>query len=101
MPGDHPLVGRSAPDLELVDGTRLADHLHEGQALLLDLADDPTLRDAAAGYEDRLIVVSGKAIGTDLRALFVRPDGVVAYASESASTDIDKALALWLGEPRR
>ena len=101
LPGDHPLVGRSAPDLELTDGTRLADHLHEGRALLIDLADDPALRAVARGYEDRLIVVTGKADGTDLRALLVRPDGVVAHASESASGDVEKHLALWLGEPAR
>jgi 2-polyprenyl-6-methoxyphenol hydroxylase-like FAD-dependent oxidoreductase len=99
LPGDHPLVGRSAPDLELADSIRLADHLHEGRALLLDLGDDPTVRDAAAGYENRLKVVTAKAIGTDLRTLFVRPDGAVAYASETASVDIDKYLTLWLGEP--
>jgi aromatic ring hydroxylase-like protein len=56
---------------------------------------------AAAGYEDRLIVVSGKASDTHLRALLVRPDGVVAHASESASGDVEKHLALWLGEPAR
>jgi len=96
-----PLVGRSAPDLELTDGTRLADHLHEGRALLIDLADDPALRAVARGYEDRLIVVSGKASDTHLRALLVRPDGVVVHASESASGDVEKHLALWLGEPAR
>jgi 2-polyprenyl-6-methoxyphenol hydroxylase-like FAD-dependent oxidoreductase len=101
LPGDHPLVGRSAPDLELTDGTRLADHLHEGRALLIDLADDPALRAVARGYEDRLIVVTGKADGTDLRALLVRPDGVVAHASVSVSGDVEKHLALWLGEPAR
>src|SRR5580658_90867 len=42
--GGHELTGRSAPDLALSDGTRLADHLHDGRGLLLDLADDPDLR---------------------------------------------------------
>ncbi|GAA3076849.1 hypothetical protein GCM10020000_72910 [Streptomyces olivoverticillatus] len=37
LPGGHPLTGRSAPDLPLADGTRTADHLHDGKALLLDL----------------------------------------------------------------
>ncbi|MDQ0962289.1 hypothetical protein QFZ66_006167 [Streptomyces sp. B4I13] len=56
LPGDQPMVGRSAPDLELADGTRLADHLHGGRALLLDLTDDPKLRARAEGHGDRVDV---------------------------------------------
>lgn len=44
LPGGHPLASRSAPDLKLSDGSRLADQLHGGQALLLDPADDSQLR---------------------------------------------------------
>lgn len=44
LPGEHPLTGRGAPDLELADGSRLADHLHGGRALLLDLTGDPELK---------------------------------------------------------
>ena len=46
-------------------------------------------------------MVSGKAGGMDLWVLLVRPDGVVAHASESTSSDVEKHLALWLGEPAR
>ena len=41
---DHPLVGRSAPEMTLADGRRLDDHLRDGRALLLD----PDPRRAAA-----------------------------------------------------
>ena len=34
--GGHPLVGRSAPDFELVDGTKLGELLRNGKGLLLD-----------------------------------------------------------------
>ncbi|WP_034594859.1 FAD-dependent oxidoreductase [Hamadaea tsunoensis] len=101
LPGDHPLTGRSAPDLAFADGTRLADHLHEGRALLIDLTGG-SLGETAAGYEDRLKVLSSTVEGSDLRALLVRPDGYVAWASSSADADPAepaKALALWLGLP--
>jgi hypothetical protein len=35
--GIHPLVGRSAPDFELVDGTKLGELLKTGRGLFLDL----------------------------------------------------------------
>ncbi|HEY3506150.1 MAG TPA: FAD-dependent monooxygenase [Actinocatenispora sp.] len=100
LPGEHPLVGHSAPDLALGDGTRLADHLHDGRALLLDLADDADLRPAADGYADRLTVHTATADDADLRALLVRPDGYVAWAAtDEADTGLDKSLRLWLGGP--
>jgi 2-polyprenyl-6-methoxyphenol hydroxylase-like FAD-dependent oxidoreductase len=93
--GDDPVVGRSAPDLELADGSRLDDHLHDGRGLLLDLEDE---RPDAAGYEDRVTVVSTKAAGdTDLKALLVRPDGIVAWAGDGS---LDDALATWFGTSR-
>ncbi len=97
--GDHPLVGRSAPDLELADGTRLSDHLHDGGAVLLDLADDPDVRAHAAGFDDRLVVVTAAA-DTAVRALLVRPDGFVAWASDGGSDGLADALATWLGSRR-
>lgn len=88
LPGDHPLTGHSAPDLELSDGTRLGDHLHTGRALLLDLADDPKLRARAGGYGDRLDVLTVACPARpDLAALFVRPDGFVAWAADAGAAD--------------
>jgi hypothetical protein len=100
LPGDHPLTGSSAPDLELADGSRLADHLREGRALLLDLADDPALRNRSYGYEDRLTVLTPGCAHTRLAALFIRPDGFVAWAIDVGHDDpgsLEKALSTWLG----
>lgn len=105
LPGEHPLVGRSAPDLVLADGSTLADHLHDGRALLLDLTDDPELRARADGHRDRLrIVTSHCPEQPELAALLVRPDGFVAWAGGSgeAAPDglgeaLDAALGRWLG----
>ncbi|WP_217551697.1 FAD-dependent monooxygenase [Streptomyces sp. GbtcB6] len=98
LPGDHPLTGQSAPDLELADGTRLGDHLHDGRALLLDLADDPKLRARAEGYGDRVDVVTAACPGRPgLTGLLVRPDGFVAWAADEdhQGDDLDDALTRW------
>ena len=113
FPGDHPLTGASAPDLELSDGTRLADHLHSGRALLLDLGGDPAARPAlharAEGYADRLTVhtatvAAAARVHPDLAALLIRPDGYTAWAADdlTAAESLDgltAALRRWLGEP--
>ncbi|MGW2047009.1 FAD-dependent monooxygenase [Streptomyces sp. NPDC001858] len=102
LPGDHPLVGRSAPDLEFADGTRLADRLHGGRALLLDLAGDPKLRARAEGYGDRVDVRTTVAPGRpELAALLVRPDGYVAWAATTDGPEdpLEAALERWFGAP--
>ncbi|MEU2869813.1 FAD-dependent oxidoreductase [Streptomyces olivoreticuli] len=106
LPGDHLLIGRSAPDLELADGSRLADHLHGGRALLLDLADDSEVRARAAGYAGRVdIVTAGCPSRPELGAVLVRPDGFTAWAADAgaqppASADgLAEALGEWFGVP--
>ncbi len=97
LPGSHPLVGRSAPDLAFTDGTRLADLLHDGRALLLDLADDAGLRAHAQGYGERVRVVTAACPGRPEPAgLLVRPDGIVAWAAD-AGDGLAGALSRWFG----
>ncbi|MFJ4653760.1 FAD-dependent monooxygenase [Nocardia sp. NPDC088792] len=96
LPGDHPLVGRFAPDLALRDGSRLADHGHGGGFLLLDRTPDGAFARLAAAWDGRVTSV------TDDHAtpagVLVRPDGVVAWASDTAdSTGLDEALNRWAG----
>ncbi|WP_079179157.1 FAD-dependent monooxygenase [Streptomyces humi] len=98
LPGEHPLTGRSAPDLELSDGSRLGDRLHGGRALLLDLADDPKLRARAEGHADRVDVLTVACPARpDLTGLLVRPDGFVAWAADQdhQGDDLDDALDRW------
>uniref|UniRef100_A0AAU2VF00 FAD-dependent oxidoreductase n=1 Tax=Streptomyces sp. NBC_00003 TaxID=2903608 RepID=A0AAU2VF00_9ACTN len=104
LPGEHPLTGRSAPDLELTDGSRLADHLHGGRALLLDLTDDPELRALAAGYAGRVdLVTVGCPSHPELAAVLVRPDGFTAWAADMAAqaptAGFAEALQEWFGVP--
>lgn len=94
VPGDHPLVGRSAPDLELADGSRLADHLHDGRGVLLDLVGSQALRAGAEGFVPVVTARSSSGLG----GLLVRPDGIVAWAADDgaeATDALDAALARW------
>ncbi|MFI5954166.1 FAD-dependent monooxygenase [Cryptosporangium sp. NPDC051539] len=98
LEGSHPLVGAEAPDLVLGDGSRLAEHCTAGTGVLFDLADDPAVRDAAAGYPDRVRVVTASAVDGPA-ALLVRPDGAVAWASDGGADGLEAALRTWFGLP--
>ncbi|MEW9531663.1 FAD-dependent monooxygenase [Microbispora sp. NPDC049125] len=101
LPGDHPLTGHSAPDYEFADGSRLADHLHDGRPLLVDPAGD--LLSLAEGYGDRVATVTAAFLEERApAALLVRPDGFVAWAADPGRADpeaLATALRTWLGEP--
>ncbi|KAJ6107223.1 hypothetical protein N7523_008546 [Penicillium sp. IBT 18751x] len=100
----HPLVGCSAPDFELVNGSRLGSQLVEGRGLLVDFEEDASLEKLVVGgnFEARV-----NYIGLDakdrlgLSALLVRPDGVVAWVvEENTKPDIHAAMAAlkhWFG----
>ena len=99
--GDHPLIGKSAPDFEFADGSRLGEYCHDGRALLFDFGDKQQLRDLGAKWSDRLKVVIVSLKESDgPAALFVRPDGCVAWASNEDPNLHDAATALseWLGK---
>jgi bifunctional hydroxylase/dehydrase len=111
--GGHPLLGRRLPDAELTvgftaSGTATAfEFLHSGRGVVLDLADDDKVRTAAAGWTDRVDVVTGAAApggplhGVD--ALLVRPDGYVAWvaADGTGTAGLSGALTRWFGGPRK
>ncbi|MGB6578617.1 MAG: FAD-dependent monooxygenase [Streptosporangiaceae bacterium] len=97
----HPLVGATMPNLRLDDGTRLADHTHEGRALLVDLAGDDQLATLAKSYAGRLELVRGSSDGAGVSGLLVRPDGFVAWASADGARDpagLETTLTRWLGD---
>ena len=98
--GGHPLVGRSVPNFELADGTTIGEHLRDGRGILLDFEAEANLQTLARGYS-RLHYVAGPAqeqLG--LRAALIRPDGLVAWATDRAP-DYDalrQAAARWFAE---
>lgn len=77
--GGHPLVGRSAPDFMLIDGTRVGKLLEDGRGLLLDFAPGAPQRLLADRWQRRFNYISGDAENRlGLRAILIRLDGRVA-----------------------
>ncbi len=102
--GDHFLVGRSAPELELADGTTLGGQLTTGKGLLLDLDAAKPLRALAERWSDRIrYVVSDATNSFGVRALLVRPDGIVAWAGDTqrGPAELDEAASRWFGHPKQ
>ena len=100
--GGHPLVGRSAPDFELVDGTKLGELLRNGKGLLLDFDARAPLQAFASRWSRRITYVAGDAKDRlGLSAVLVRPDGFVAWAGEAVPNHDEAAQAAsrWFGEP--
>ncbi|MFM9928414.1 FAD-dependent monooxygenase [Variovorax sp. H27-G14] len=103
----HPLVGRSAPDFELADGTRLGDHLRSGNGLLLDFDAGAPLQALASRWRGRITYIAGAVKdGLGLNAVLVRPDGIVAWAGAGAPDGTDapdqealaQAASRWFGD---
>lgn len=97
---DRPLVGRTAPEFRLADGTGLGDLMADGRAVVLDLSADGRLRDPAAGWGDRIRYVAGPArndLGSG--AVLVRPDGVVVWVGdrEPDRGSFERAARRWFG----
>jgi 2-polyprenyl-6-methoxyphenol hydroxylase-like FAD-dependent oxidoreductase len=99
--GEHPLVGRNAPDFRLVDGTRLSELMRHGQGVALDFRGDLFRHGSASRWEGLLRCVSGPA-KDDLGvvAVLVRPDGVVAWAGSDRAA-FERAAGEWFGRPDR
>jgi len=106
--GDHPLLGYRVPHLKLTGaaaGTNVAELLHSGRGLVLDLGDDAALRRTTAPWADRVDTVTASfdgdadAVTAKAEALLVRPDGYVAWAAPGC-TDLESALEKWFGAPK-
>jgi len=100
--GSHPLTGRSVPNFELINGTKLGELLTNGEGLLLDFDARPLLQALAKRWSGRITYVGSDAKNRlGLSALLVRPDGFVAWASDG-SPDLEEAAQIasrWFGEP--
>ncbi|UQX03448.1 FAD-dependent monooxygenase [Streptomyces sp. RerS4] len=103
--GGHPLVGRRIGHhvLHTASGsTSTTELLHPALGVLLDLADDGDLRDAAAGWKDRVTTVTAAPAAGDpfagAAAVLVRPDGHVAWVSPDAKSTLPNMLRRWFGE---
>jgi 2-polyprenyl-6-methoxyphenol hydroxylase-like FAD-dependent oxidoreductase len=93
----HPLSGLLFPDLVLTDGRRIAELLHDARPVLLDLSGG-VLATAAEAWADRVDLVCGDIADSSLSGMLLRPDGYVAWASDSAEgPGLIEALERWFG----
>jgi len=109
LEGSHPLTGRSVPDFELEDGAgmgalmhaKMGELMHDGQGILLDLSGNASLENLAGEYGGRIRYISGRVKDRlGINALLIRPDGIIAWASDNDREDPDhselrKAAARW------
>ncbi|GAA0612903.1 FAD-dependent monooxygenase [Streptomyces crystallinus] len=101
---NHPWLGRLAPDLVLTTGddrSRLAELLASGRGLLLDLTGGSAIRESAAGWADRVDLVTAACPDhPELHALLLRPDGHTAWLHTGGHDHVDglhQALQHWYG----
>ena len=72
--------------------------MHEGRGLLLDFNGNASLETLASEYGDRIKYISGRAKERcGLGAALIRPDGIVAWASDNDPDggELQRAAARW------
>jgi 2-polyprenyl-6-methoxyphenol hydroxylase-like FAD-dependent oxidoreductase len=96
----HPLAGRLVPELRLDSGQRVAELMHAARPVLLDLAGG-TFAAAVGDWRHRVDIVVGSSAAAPGAAILIRPDGYVAWATDStdpADTDaLRVAVVRWFG----
>ncbi|RYX84469.1 FAD-dependent oxidoreductase [bacterium] len=95
--GTHPLRGHSAPNFEFEDGTTLAEKMHDGRGILLDFEGASALKTLASQYPQLTCISGTPKQSLGLSAALIRPDGIIAYATDN-SPDIQEfheALTQW------
>lgn len=98
--GGHPLVGRSVPDFELTEGTKLGEFLGKGKGLFLDFCAHTPLRALASRWSERInYVATGAKDRLGLSALLVHPDGFVAWAADDVPIleEAAQTASRWFG----
>jgi 2-polyprenyl-6-methoxyphenol hydroxylase-like FAD-dependent oxidoreductase len=98
LEGDHSLTGHSVPNFEFEDGIRIGELMHDGKGAFIDFDKDDSLKILAAEYGDRINYFSGRAkeqLG--LSAVLIRPDGIIAWASDNNPIEqsVRQAADLW------
>jgi len=96
--GNHPVVGRSVPNFEFEDDIKIGELMSDGKGILLDFGMNSSLKALTDQYTDRLKYISGVTKDQlGLTAALIRPDGIIAWASDSEPdySKLKKAIDLW------
>jgi 2-polyprenyl-6-methoxyphenol hydroxylase-like FAD-dependent oxidoreductase len=108
--GDHPLVGRRMPDLDITAASgprRVYTLLHRARPVLLNLGEPRSL--VLDEWTDRVQLIDAVYEGSwELpvlgevaapAAVLIRPDGHVAWVGDNSSAGLSDALVAWFGPP--
>lgn len=96
--GHHPLAGHSVPNFEFEDGTTIGELMRDGKGILLDFKMNASLETLECKYSSQLKYVSGSAKDRlGISAALIRPDGIVAWATDSETNhnELQAAIAQW------
>ena len=110
LPGhdQNALIGTFAPDLALHADrgtTSVAELMHPGRPIFLDLADRPALHETARDWQHRIDIHTAEADHRPADALLIRPDAHIAWAAtideptDTATLALREALCGWFGTP--
>lgn len=95
--GKHPLVGCSVPNFEFENGTKIGELMHNGRGIMLSFDHDTSLKKLASEYNqiDYISATAKNQFG--LCAVLIRPDGIVAWATNNAIeiSELQKAMTQW------
>ncbi|KAH8726365.1 FAD binding domain-containing protein [Phaeosphaeriaceae sp. PMI808] len=96
----HWLVGRSAPDFDFVDGTRLGDKMHNAAWVVVDFSRNDEIAKFVKELEGFVYTDSDAEEKLGLQVALIRPDGVVAWATDDKNagvvSELKAARARWL-----
>ena len=85
---EHEAIGLSAPDFEFTDGTKLGERLHRGGFVLVDFRVEAGVSGSWDSLADVLTLVECESVNSlGFELVLVRPDGVIAWATNRASSD--------------
>jgi anhydrotetracycline monooxygenase len=99
---EHGLVGARMPDLDLWidDATvQVSTLLRSGRGLLLTAMGHPLPTEVIGAWSDRVDVVTARELTEDVRAVLIRPDGYVCWATGDPDRSPEDALRTWFGTP--
>ena len=96
----HPLVGKSAPDLTFENSTRLGAYLQPGRAVLFRFGNQSS-HIVVEEHERFRVVYAQCTEPPPAPALFIRPDGYIAWAGDADLQGLKESSLKWLGVAAR